>query len=159
MPCSWEDKRSLVSQTHWYTYVQAQGLCEREDTCMSSILHRALIFVNCGTRLVGWLEFNVLVQHKYGYTRDEIAVLDLSLAWILMVNCDWSMCLGSALAGAGILPMICSCSCSRSASSFSCTSECVLSLCVAVFLFPCNLLSVIWSSPSHLVWFQVKVQV
>jgi len=73
MPSSWEDKCSLVSLTHWYTCVQAQGLCERDK------LH-ALIFVNCGTMLVGWLEFNVLVQHKYGYIRGEIAVLGLSLA-------------------------------------------------------------------------------
>jgi len=35
------------------------------------VLHHGKRAANKGGRLVGWLEFNIPFQHKYGYIREE----------------------------------------------------------------------------------------
>ena len=56
-------KKSETLWTHWLDYYIAP-----------KTLQISLIFnvMNNSAKLVGWLEFNILFQHKYDYIRDEI---------------------------------------------------------------------------------------
>jgi len=53
--------------------------CSERQSAQKRIDKRPETFINetkCTGWLVGWLEFNVPFQHKYGYIRDELNALE-----------------------------------------------------------------------------------